>query len=49
MKSGVIQPKQLDNELKVNRPEARTINGTGSKIEPKSQEQQAQKSKGFSL
>ena len=49
LKSGVIQPKQLDNELKINRPEARTINAEGSKIEPKSQEQQAQKSKGFSL
>ena len=49
LKSGVIQPKQLDNELKVNRPEARTINAAGSKIKPKSQEQQAQKSKGFSL
>ncbi|OOF77127.1 cell filamentation protein Fic [Rodentibacter caecimuris] len=49
LKSGVIQPKQLDNELKVNRPETRTINAAGSKIEPKSQEQQAQKSKGFSL
>ena len=49
LKSGVIQTKQLDNELKINRPEARTINAEGSKIEPKSQEQQAQKSKGFSL
>ena len=49
LKSGVIQPKQLDNELKVNRPEARTINATGSKIEPKTQELQAQKAKGFSL
>lgn len=49
LKSGIIQPKQLDNELKVNRPEARTINGAGSKIVPKSQEKQAEKSKGFSL
>ncbi len=45
LKSGAI----LDNELKVNRPEARVINAVGSKIKPKSQEQQAQKSKGFSL
>ncbi|EHK90735.1 Fic/DOC family protein [Aggregatibacter actinomycetemcomitans] len=49
LKSGAIKPKQLDNELKVNRPEARAINAVGSKIKPKSQEQQAQKSKGFSL
>lgn len=49
LKSGAIKPKQLDNELKVNRPEARVINAVGSKIKPKSQEQQAQKSKGFSL
>ena len=39
----------LNNEFKVNRPEARTINATGSKIEPKAQELQAQKTKGFSL
>ncbi|KYK76165.1 Fic/DOC family protein, partial [Aggregatibacter actinomycetemcomitans] len=36
LKSGAIQPKQLDNELKVNRPEARAINAVGSKIKPKS-------------
>ena len=39
----------LNNEFKVNRPEARTINATGSKIEPKKQELQAQKAKSFSL
>ncbi|MFZ7203404.1 Fic family protein [Avibacterium avium] len=49
LKSGVIQPKQLDNELKINRPEARTINANGSKIELKLQGQQFQKSKDFSL
>ncbi|MEE6076884.1 Fic/DOC family protein [Avibacterium paragallinarum] len=49
LKSGVIQPKQLDNELKVNRPETRTINAAGSKIEPKSQELQSKKTNGFSL
>ena len=49
LKSGIIQPLMLNNEFKVNRPEARTINATGSKIEPKTQELQAQKAKGFSL
>ena len=49
LKSGAIQPLMLNNEFKVNRPEARTINATGSKIEPKTQELQAQKAKGFSL
>ena len=49
LKSGTIQPLMLNNEFKVNRPEARTINATGSKIEPKTQELQAQKAKGFSL
>lgn len=49
LKSGIIQPLMLNNEFKVNRPEARTINATGSKIEPKTQELQAQKTKGFSL
>ena len=49
LKSGIIQPLMLNNEFKVNRPEARTINATGSKIEPKTQEFQAQKAKGFSL
>lgn len=49
LKSGAIQPLMLNNEFKVNRPEARTINATGSKIEPKTQEFQAQKAKGFSL
>lgn len=32
LKSGIIQPLMLNNEFKVNRPEARTINATGSKI-----------------
>ncbi|WP_434321261.1 zeta toxin family protein [Haemophilus influenzae] len=49
LKSGTIQPLMLNNEFKVNRPEARTINATGSKIEPKTQELQAQKAKSFSL
>ena len=49
LKSGAIQPLMLNNEFKVNRPEGRTINATGSKIEPKTQELQAQKAKGFSL
>ena len=49
LKSGIIQPLMLNNEFKVNRPEARTINAKGSKIEPKTQELQAQKTKGFSL
>jgi len=49
LKSGIIQPLMLNNEFKVNRPEARTINAIGSKIEPKMQELQAQKTKGFSL
>lgn len=49
LKSGTIQPLMLNNEFKVNRPEARTINATGSKIEPKKQELQAQKAKSFSL
>ncbi|HHR5929650.1 TPA: type III toxin-antitoxin system ToxN/AbiQ family toxin [Providencia alcalifaciens] len=49
LKSGTIQPLMLNNEFKINRPEARTINAVGSKIEPKSQEQQAEKTKGFSL
>lgn len=49
LKSGIIQPLMLNNEFKVNRPEARTINATGSKIETKTQELQAQKTKGFSL
>lgn len=49
LKSGTIQPLMLNNEFKVNRPEARTINAIGSKIEPKTQELQAQKAKGFSL
>lgn len=49
LKSGIIQPLMLNNEFKVNRPEARTINAIGSKIEPKTQELQAQKTKGFSL
>lgn len=49
LKSGIIQPLMLNNEFKVNRPEARTINATGSKIEPKTQELQAQKTKVFSL
>lgn len=49
LKSGIIQPLMLNNEFKVNRPEARTINATGSKIEPKTQELQVQKAKGFSL
>ncbi|HHF1670621.1 TPA: cell filamentation protein Fic [Haemophilus influenzae] len=49
LKSGAIQPLMLNNEFKVNRSEARTINATGSKIEPKTQELQAQKAKGFSL
>ena len=49
LKSGAIQPLMLNNEFKVNRPEGRTINATGFKIEPKTQELQAQKAKGFSL
>lgn len=49
LKSGIIQPLMLNNEFKVNRPEARTINAIGSKVEPKTQELQAQKTKGFSL
>ena len=49
LKSGIIQPLMLNNEFKVNRPEARTINAKGSKIEPKTQELQAQKTKGFSI
>lgn len=49
LKSGIIQPLMLNNEFKVNRPEARTINAKGSKIEPKTQELQAQKTTGFSL
>ena len=49
LKSGAIQPKQLENEFKVNRPEARTINAAGSKIESKTQELKAQKTKDFSL
>lgn len=48
LKSGVIQPKQLDNELKINRPEARTINAEGSKIEPKSHYCTCSKLNGFS-
>ena len=49
LKSGTIQPLMLNNEFKVNRPEARTINAAGSKIESKTQELQAQKAKSFSL
>lgn len=49
LKSGTIQPLMLNNEFKVNRPEARTINTTGSKIELKKQDLQTQKTKGFSL
>ncbi|HDR1845499.1 TPA: cell filamentation protein Fic [Pasteurella multocida] len=49
LKSGTIQPLMLNNEFKVNRPEARTINAVGSKIEHKSQEQQLHKSKDFAL
>ncbi|WP_049356764.1 hypothetical protein [Haemophilus parainfluenzae] len=49
LKSGTIQPLMLNNEFKINRPEARTINATDSKIEPKKQELQAQKAKSFSL
>ena len=39
----------LNNEFKVNRPEARTINAAGSKIESKTQELKTQKTKDFSL
>ena len=49
LKSGTIQPLMLNNEFKVNRPEARTINAAGSKIESKTQELKAQKTKDFSL
>lgn len=49
LKSGTIQPLMLSGEFKVNRPEARIINATGSKIEPKKQEIHTEKTKGFSL
>lgn len=50
LKSGTIQPLMVMNEIKVSRPENRTINAVGSKMETQSKQNlQSQKSKGFAL
>lgn len=46
LKSGVIQPKKLDNELKASRPENRTVNHLGDKVE-KAKEIKKQSSMGL--
>lgn len=50
LKSGTIQPLIGTNEIKITRPENRTINAAGSKVETQSkQNAQNQKSKDFAL
>lgn len=39
LKSGVIQPKQLANEIKVTKPEARLIDSVGNKLSGKDTQQ----------
>ena len=50
LKSGTIQPLIGTNEIKITRPENRTINAAGSKVETQSKQNvQNQKSKDFAL
>lgn len=51
LKSGVIQPKQLANEIKVTKPEARLIDSAGNKLSGKDTQQgiAKAKSKDFAL
>ena len=51
LQSGLIQPKQLANEIKVTKPEARLIDSAGNKLSGKDTQQgiAKAKSKDFAL